>query len=75
MSAFAEFEAAVSRVAPRAAVVLGSGLGPVVDKLKTIAAIDFSDVPGFAAPTVRDTSSSKLAIASFASAVTGKSGR
>jgi purine-nucleoside phosphorylase len=46
------FLATATSIAPRAAVILGSGLGPVVDKLPTHAAIDFADVPGFAAPTV-----------------------
>jgi purine-nucleoside phosphorylase len=53
MTPFEQFEAATRRFAPRVAVVLGSGLGPVVDQLRTVASIDFTSVPGFAAPTVQ----------------------
>ncbi len=53
MTPFAAFESAARSISPQAAVILGSGLGPVVDALKCHAAIEFQDVPGFAAPTVQ----------------------
>lgn len=49
-------------VAPRTAIILGSGLGPVVDTLKTLACIAFQDVPGFAAPTVQGHAGRLLAV-------------
>jgi purine-nucleoside phosphorylase len=52
MTHFADFESAARRIAPRVAVVLGSGLGTVVDHLTTHAAIAFADIPGFVPPTV-----------------------
>jgi purine-nucleoside phosphorylase len=62
MTPFAEFEAAVRRFAPKAAVILGSGLGPVVDRLRTVASVDFTNVPGFAAPTVAGHAGRVLAV-------------
>lgn len=47
---------------PKAGVILGSGLGPVVDQLRTIASIEFTDVPGFAAPTVQGHAGRVLAV-------------
>lgn len=39
--------------APRVAVVLGSGLGNVVDRMEIEAELPFADIPGFHAPTVQ----------------------
>lgn len=50
--AFAEFLAASKRVGPRAAVVLGSGLGAVADRFTVAAAVGFGDIPGLVPPTV-----------------------
>lgn len=50
---FAQFRPAASALAPRVAVVLGSGLGPVADRVRVTAEVRFADLPGFAAPTVR----------------------
>ncbi len=36
----------------RAAVVLGSGLGPAADPLETVASVDYADIPGLVPPTV-----------------------
>jgi purine-nucleoside phosphorylase len=38
--------------APAAAIVLGSGLGGLADKIENVVAVDYGDVPGFATPTV-----------------------
>ncbi len=38
--------------APAAAIVLGSGLGGLADKIEDVVAVDYGDVPGFAIPTV-----------------------
>jgi purine-nucleoside phosphorylase len=61
-TAFDAFCTAVRDAAPQAAVVLGSGLGPVVATLPTAAAIDFHDVPGLAAPTVQGHSGKLLLV-------------
>jgi purine-nucleoside phosphorylase len=53
MSAFADFERIVRPLAPRAAVVLGSGLGDVAADLRESASIPFGHVPNLATPTVR----------------------
>lgn len=37
---------------PRGAVILGSGLGSVVGRVRPIAELKFADIPGFATPTV-----------------------
>src|SRR5262249_16656260 len=37
---------------PFAAVVLGSGMGPVTDRLTGVRSVPFAEVPGMAAPTV-----------------------
>jgi purine-nucleoside phosphorylase len=47
------FLAAAHALAPRHAVVLGSGLGSVVTRLAVESEIVFSAVPGFAPPSVR----------------------
>lgn len=62
MTEFEQFEYAVRAFAPKAAIILGSGLGPVVDALRTIATIDFAAVPGFAAPTVHSHAGKVLAV-------------
>jgi purine-nucleoside phosphorylase len=46
------FLATAHALAPRHAVVLGSGLGPVVARLDVAAETAFATVPGFAAPSV-----------------------
>ncbi|HEV8365205.1 MAG TPA: purine-nucleoside phosphorylase [Gemmatimonadaceae bacterium] len=38
--------------APTAAIVLGSGLGGLAEKMVDVVAVDYADVPGFATPTV-----------------------
>lgn len=38
--------------APAAAIVLGSGLGGLAEKIENIVAVEYADVPGFATPTV-----------------------
>ena len=38
--------------APTAAIVLGSGLGGLADKIEDVVAVDYADIPGFATPTV-----------------------
>ena len=50
--AFAEFAAVVKSLAPRAAVVLGSGLGGVTSKFVERASVPFGDVPGLVPTTV-----------------------
>lgn len=62
MSSFAKFEADLRAFKPKAAIILGSGLGPVVDRLRTAASIEFADVPGFAAPTVHGHAGRVLAV-------------
>jgi purine-nucleoside phosphorylase len=52
MSAFAEFQRIARPLAPRAAVVLGSGLGGVANNFRESASIAFSDVPKLAPPSV-----------------------
>lgn len=52
MAAFAQFSAAARAVAPRAAVVLGSGLGGAVGAFREAASVGFGSVPGLAPPTV-----------------------
>jgi inosine/guanosine/xanthosine phosphorylase family protein len=44
--------ARISGFRPRVAVLLGSGLGPFVDEVKAVAAIPYSDLPGFPETTV-----------------------
>lgn len=52
MSAFADFERVTRPLAPRTAVVLGSGLGDVASDFHEFASIPFADVPNLAPPTV-----------------------
>ena len=49
---FPEFLAAAASVRPRAAVVLGSGLGAVADRFQAAASVGFGEVPGLVPPTV-----------------------
>ncbi len=50
--AFTTFTAAVLAAKPRAAIVLGSGLGGVTDAVREIASIAYGDIPGFVPTTV-----------------------
>jgi len=52
MPGFAAFAAAARGLAPRAAVVLGSGLGGVVTAFREHATVPFGDIPGLVPPTV-----------------------
>ncbi|HEX4613571.1 MAG TPA: purine-nucleoside phosphorylase [Urbifossiella sp.] len=52
MTPFAHFAAAARALTPRAAVVLGSGLGGVVAAFRETASVGFADIPGLAPPTV-----------------------
>lgn len=50
---YAELNEAVRRQAERPlAFVLGSGMGPIQDRIKTQLAVGFADIPGMVAPTV-----------------------
>ncbi len=49
---FSEFRAAAAAVRPRAAVVLGSGLGAVADRFQAAAGVAFGEIPGLVSPTV-----------------------
>ncbi|HUR55847.1 MAG TPA: purine-nucleoside phosphorylase [Gemmataceae bacterium] len=51
-AAFAEFAAVVNALAPRTAVVLGSGLGGVTSRFVEKASVAFGDVPGLVPTTV-----------------------
>ena len=51
-AAFARFSAVARDLAPRTAVVLGSGLGGVTAGFREAAAVSFGDVPGLAPTTV-----------------------
>lgn len=51
MPPFPDFLAAARALAPRTAVVLGSGLGASVARVRPAAEVQFADVPEFAAPT------------------------
>lgn len=42
----------ISKLRPKVAVVLGSGLGSFVNQMKVEAALAYSDIPGFIPPTV-----------------------
>lgn len=50
--AFAEFASTVRAAAPKAAVVLGSGLGEVTANLREQASVAYGDIPGFVPTTV-----------------------
>lgn len=49
---FDQFREAVTTVAPRAAVVFGSGLADAASPFVAVASIPFADVPGLVPPTV-----------------------
>lgn len=51
-TAFSEFAAVVKALAPRTAVVLGSGLGGVTSRFVETASVPFGDVPGLVPTTV-----------------------
>ena len=51
-TAFAEFAAVVKALAPRTAVVLGSGLGGVTSRFVEAASVSFADTPGLVPTTV-----------------------
>lgn len=53
MTAFAAFERLVQRLQPRPAIVLGSGLGGVVEVFREEGSIGFADIPGLSPTTVR----------------------
>jgi purine-nucleoside phosphorylase len=61
LTPFATFRSALAASAPKAAIVLGSGLGRVVDRLAVTAEVSFTEVPDFAAPTVHGHSGRVLA--------------
>jgi purine-nucleoside phosphorylase len=50
--AFELFRSSAAADPPRVAIVLGSGLGAVVDRVRPSAEAAFADIPGFSAPTV-----------------------
>jgi purine-nucleoside phosphorylase len=53
--AFDAFRSSVAGLAPTArpiALVLGSGMAPIIDRIQQTAAISFADVPGLVSPTV-----------------------
>ncbi|MGL6095294.1 MAG: purine-nucleoside phosphorylase [Fimbriiglobus sp.] len=52
MTPFDRFHTAVTAEPPRAAVVLGSGLGAAADPLAVSAEVAYADVPGLVPPTV-----------------------
>jgi purine-nucleoside phosphorylase len=52
MTPFDQFRAAVAPVAPRVAVVFGSGLADAASPFAAAASIPFADVPGLVPPTV-----------------------
>src|SRR2546421_1607437 len=50
---FPEFAAAVNDLAPKAAVVLGSGLAGVTADFRERSSVPFGDIPGLVPPTVQ----------------------
>ncbi|MGB9618028.1 MAG: purine-nucleoside phosphorylase, partial [Desulfomonilaceae bacterium] len=48
----ADFIASHTHIAPRAGVILGTGLGGLADELKVEATIPYEDIPGFRPATV-----------------------
>jgi purine-nucleoside phosphorylase len=52
MSPFPDFAAAVRSARPVAAIVLGSGMGGLTDRLRPTAAVSFSAIPGLTSTTV-----------------------
>lgn len=51
LSAAADFVRAASNVTPKAAIILGSGLGKLADHIESPTAIPFGDIPGFGTST------------------------
>lgn len=45
--------AAIGGLRPRIAIVLGSGLGPLADRIETAVRVPYGDIPGFHVPTVQ----------------------
>src|ERR1700761_7150955 len=52
MTAFAAFDQLVRGLAPRTAIVLGSGLGGVIEGFREAGSIAFGDIPGLFPTTV-----------------------
>jgi purine-nucleoside phosphorylase len=52
MAAFAAFDRLVQGLAPKAAIVLGSGLSGVIDGFQESGLVDFADIPGLFSATV-----------------------
>lgn len=50
--AYSHFRAACERLRPSVAVVLGSGLGSILARVRPEAEVAFAQIPGFPAPTV-----------------------
>ncbi len=50
---FLAFQTAIAAAVPRWAVVLGSGLGALIEELTDAVTVSFANVPGFVAPSVR----------------------
>ncbi len=45
--------AAIGGLRPRIAIVLGSGLGPLADRIESAVRVSYGDIPGFHIPTVQ----------------------
>jgi purine-nucleoside phosphorylase len=52
MTAFADFTAAARSAAPVAAFVLGSGMGGLTDRVRPVAQLPFTEIPGLTTTTV-----------------------
>lgn len=65
MTAFDQFRADADRLKPRAAVVLGSGLGGVTAGFQPVATVPYAKVPGLPPPTVAG-HSGKLSVGQWA---------
>jgi purine-nucleoside phosphorylase len=52
MTSYEMLVAQAKTVAPRSAIILGSGLGAIVERVVKVAEAPFVELPGFAAPTV-----------------------
>ncbi|MEJ0043271.1 MAG: hypothetical protein WDM81_14100 [Rhizomicrobium sp.] len=48
----AAIQAALAGLFPKTALILGSGLGPLADKIADATDISYGDIPGFPVPTV-----------------------
>jgi len=49
---YSAFLAQVGRHPPEIAIVLGSGMGPLVERVKVLASVSYGELPGFCLPTV-----------------------